>query len=64
MFKHVWRGIIGAASYLPALLRDMFGLLAIGSIAYGSWMLHPAAGFIVGGALVLAGVLLLSRKAL
>lgn len=30
-------------------LRDAALLIGIGLVAYGSWMLHPAAGFIVGG---------------
>jgi len=52
-----------AAGFIPAILRDLTGLAAVGAIAYGAWMLHPAAGFIVGGVLVLAGVILLSVKA-
>ncbi len=62
---------IGAASIptgkkvlraLPALLRDAIGLAAVGAISYGAWLLHPAAGFITGGALVLTGVIITARK--
>ncbi len=41
--------------------RDAAGLLAVASISYGAWRIYEPAGFIVGGLLVLAGVLALSR---
>ena len=62
MFRQIGRGLGVVASYLPVILRDIVGLAAAASIAYGAWMLHPAAGFITGGVLVLAGVALLSVK--
>lgn len=63
MFRRIGLGLGIAASYLPVILRDTVGLAAAASIAYGAWMLHPAAGFITGGILVLAGVALLSVSA-
>jgi hypothetical protein len=41
----------GAAflSWLPIAGRDALGLAGLSSIAYGCWLLAPAAGFIVGG---------------
>ena len=56
------KGLVVAGRALPVMLRDAVGVAAVGSIAYGSWLLNPAAGFIVGGMLVLAGVLLSSRQ--
>lgn len=53
------RGIARAA---PTVTRDLAGIAAVGSIAYGAWLLHPAAGFIVGGALVLIGVIASSPR--
>ena len=41
--------------------RDACGIIAVASIAYGSWMVYPPAGFIVGGLIVLAGVLAMAR---
>ncbi len=43
------------------LLRDAVGIAAVGSIAYGAWLAYQPAGFIVGGALVLAGVIQMAR---
>lgn len=64
MLANVGSGFVAAVQafvkVLPSLIRDMSGLGAVAAIAYGSSMLHPAAGWIVGGALVLAGVLLSS----
>lgn len=63
MLKNVGYGLIWLASYLPALLRDMVGLSAVALIAYGAWLILPAAGFIVAGVLLLAGVICLSVRA-
>lgn len=63
MLRRIGYGIAVGASYLPTILRDIVGLAAVASIAYGAWMLHPAAGFITAGVLVLAGVIMLSMKA-
>lgn len=48
---------------VPALLRDLMGLAAVGSIGYGAWLVYAPAGFITAGVLVLAGVLALSVRA-
>ena len=50
----------GAARALPDLLRDACGLAGAGAIAYGAWLVYAPAGYIVGGALVLVGVLMSS----
>lgn len=42
-------------------VRDGAGLLGAASISYGSWLIYEPSGFIVAGALLLAGVLALSR---
>lgn len=62
MFRRIGEGLVAAGGVLAVALRDLAGLAAVASIVYGSWMLHPAAGFIVGGVLVLAGVILMSMK--
>lgn len=43
---------------LSLLMRDLAGLVAVAAISYGAWLAWAPAGFIAGGALVLAGVLL------
>ena len=47
---------------LSLLMRDLAGLVAVAAISYGAWLAWPPAGYIVGGALVLAGVLLSARQ--
>ncbi len=47
---------------LSLLMRDLAGLVAVAAISYGAWLPWPPAGYIVGGALVLAGVLLSARQ--
>lgn len=63
MMKRVARALAIVGAGFPIVLRDVAGLAAVGLIAYGAWLIMPAAGFIVGGALLLAGVVLLSAKA-
>ncbi len=58
-FRHATGRIAAAA---PNLLRDLAGLAAVAAISYGAWLAWPPAGFIAGGALVLAGVLLSARQ--
>lgn len=48
-------------SALTVLARDIAGSLAVASIALGAGMVYLPAGFIVGGALVLACVILAAR---
>lgn len=40
---------------LPSTARDLVGIAGAASIAYGAWMVYPAAGFIVGGLLAAGG---------
>jgi hypothetical protein len=47
---------------LPGTMLDAAGIAGAGLIAYGAWLIYPPAGFITGGALILAGVLRLSTK--
>jgi len=42
---------------LPDLTRDAIGIVAVGAIGYGAWVIYQPAGFIVVGVIVLAGVL-------
>lgn len=41
--------------------RDSVGVSAVASISYGSWLIYPPAGFIVGGLIILAGVIAAAR---
>lgn len=58
----------GAAILTSALrgavvvIRDGMGLAGIGSIAYGAWLAWPPAGFMVGGGMLFAAAVLLSRR--
>ena len=58
----IGKGIARLAAALPIILRDLTGLAGAGMIAYGAWLIAPAAGFITGGVLVLAGCILVSIK--
>lgn len=64
MFKKVSAASAAVASALgrtlPTFLRDLAGLAGVGLVAYGAWLLHPAAGYITGGTLLLVGVCMLS----
>lgn len=62
MLKTVGQGIARLGRAIPVVLRDATGLAGVGLISYGAWMIMPAAGFIVGGALLLVGAILLSAK--
>lgn len=63
MLKKLAGPLAAIAARLPIILRDTVGLGAVGLIAYGSWLVFPAAGYIVGGVLLLAGTILISAKA-
>lgn len=56
-------GVRAFGRALPALLRDLAGLAGIGLVAYGAWMIHPPAGFITGGIMLVVGAYLLGAKA-
>lgn len=62
MFSRIGQGLTIVGRGLLVLLRELAGIAGAASITYGAWLLHPAAGFIVGGTLVLAGVILLSIR--
>jgi len=44
-------------------IPDLLLIAGTAAIAYGSWMVYPAAGFIVGGGIVFLLGVLVSRKA-
>lgn len=35
-----------------AVIRDLLGIAGAGLMAYGAWLITPAAGFIVGGSVL------------
>jgi hypothetical protein len=41
-------------------MRDVAGLCGVGLVSYGAWLIYPPAGFIVGGAMLIVGALLLA----
>jgi hypothetical protein len=41
---------------IAAAVRDIAGLCGAALIAFGAWRVYEPAGFIVGGAILLAGV--------
>lgn len=49
-------------SIAPTLFLDLVGLIGVGLIAYGSWLVYEPAGFIVAGVLLVIAVILVSVK--
>lgn len=50
---------------MPVLVAAMPDALIVAggcALSYGAWLLHPAAGFAVGGILLIAGGLTASRN--
>lgn len=47
---------------LSEIIADLAGIAGAGLLSYGSWLSYEPAGFIVGGALLLAGALRYSRS--
>lgn len=60
--KNLWIALAKGASWfgvaLPALIRSAVGIGGAGLIAYGAWMVYAPAGYVVGGILLIAGVIL------
>lgn len=48
---------------LIKMVPDALIVLGAGALSYGAGLLHPAAGFIVGGMLLLAGGVLTAQRA-
>lgn len=46
---------------LPALGRDIAGLIGVGLLLYGIWEVYRPAAFIVAGLLLLSASLMLAR---
>ena len=66
MFKRIAAasgvGIMAFGRALPTIIRDIAGVAGVALIAYGAWLIMPAAGFITGGALLVLGVVLISAN--
>lgn len=56
-----FKGIAMTGNKLAVIARDLAGVAAVASISYGSWLIYPPAGLIVGGVLILAGVIAAAR---
>ncbi|MGJ5149857.1 hypothetical protein [Bradyrhizobium sp. HKCCYLR1023] len=50
------------ARRVPHLANDICGFAGAGAIAYGAWLIYVPAGFLVGGALLLALSILFGRR--
>jgi hypothetical protein len=50
------------AVMLPTLLQDVSGVAGIALVSYGAWLTYQPAGFIVGGAFLLAVAWLSASK--
>lgn len=59
MFRSIGNALSRA---LPSLLTDVVGLSGAASVAYGAWLVLPAAGFITGGVLLMVGAVLSNVK--
>lgn len=49
----MWKALAAA---LPDLVRDVVGMAGAALVSYGAWQVYQPAGFIVGGAMLIAGV--------
>lgn len=61
--EQIATGVQRAGAWVAPLTPDALMVLGAGSIAYGAWLLHAAAGFVVGGAFSLGAGILAARKA-
>lgn len=46
---------------MTSYVRDAAAVLGVVLVSYGAWLAYAPAGFVIGGALVLAGALLSAR---
>ena len=53
--------LAGLGAVMGSNLPDLLMVTGAASVAYGAWLLHPAAGFITGGLLLLVGGIIASR---
>lgn len=51
-----------ALSVLPGVICDAAGFCGAAVIAYGAWLVYQPAGFLVGGALLIAGSVLFGQR--
>jgi hypothetical protein len=49
---------LGLRALWGAVFRDLGALVGVGLLSYGAWQAYPPAGYIVGGALLLAGAVI------
>jgi len=56
------KGLRAIARAVPHVLVDACGFVGAGSIAYGAWLIYVPAGFLVGGALLMALSILFGRR--
>ncbi|WP_407155156.1 hypothetical protein [Bradyrhizobium sp. STM 3557] len=56
------KGMRTLARPLPHVALDACGFAGAGSISYGAWLIYVPAGFLVGGALLMALSILFGRR--
>lgn len=59
MFRSIGNAI---SRVFPSVMTDVVGLSGAASVSYGAWLILPAAGFITGGVLLMAGAILSNVK--
>ena len=47
---------------MKSVAVDVAGVAGVALVSYGAWLASPALGFIVGGAFLILGALLVSRR--
>ena len=56
------KALASAARRTPHVVADALGFAGAGAIAYGAWLIYVPAGFLVGGVLLMALLMLIGRK--
>jgi len=56
-------GLQRAHAWAVQLIPDALMVVGAGAIAYGAWLVHPAAGYAVGGGFSLGAGIVAARKA-
>lgn len=47
---------------MKSILTDFIGLIGVGLVSYGAWLVLPAAGFITAGLFIIVGTIVNSRS--
>ena len=61
--KKLLNALAGVGRVLPAAIPDVLIIAGVATVSYGTGILHPAAGWITGGVLMLVFGVLAAFKA-